>query len=335
MRLSICIPTYNRAEYLPELLDSILAQTGHGCEVEVAISDNASTDDTSAVAERYRARFAHFTYHRAEANQGADRNFLKVVEIASGDFCWLMGSDDVLEPGGIAAVEQALLDRPDTAGILVRNNSYDMTMRHRIPILGSADAFDRTTAIEGAETVFAAIGAHFGYISANVVNRAIWQQAVAASPVERYFNAWVHVYVIGRMLTIRPVWVYLAQACVGWRCGNDSFLSEGMYKRLKIDLAGYDEVVCGLYGANSAIRRDTLRRILPHARQRILHSKVNGASAEFFRKSFTLLLAYYSRSPRFWLTCAPVFLLPPFAAKAAKRVRGLRNRSLAPSPGNG
>ena len=331
MRLSICIPAYHRAEYLPMLLDSIIAQTGYGCELEVVISDNASTDDTPFIADCYRERFTHFVYHRAETNQGADRNFLKVVEVATGDFCWLMGSDDVLEPGGVAAVEQALQEQPDAAGILVRNNSYDIDMQHRIPIEGSGSAFDRTTVLEGAETVFAAIGAHFGYISANIVNRNVWQQAVATSPVADYFNAWVHVYVMGRMLTIRPKWIYLAKACVGWRCGNDSFLAEGMFKRLQIDLVGYDEVVMALYGADSAIRRDTLRRILPHARHRVLHSKVHGISADFFRKTFMLLLHYYGTSPRFWITCAPVFLIPAPAARIASRVRRSSKRLLGAS----
>jgi len=331
MRLSICIPTYNRAEYLPMLLDSIIAQTGYGCELEVVISDNASTDYTHVIADRYRERFTHFVYHRAETNQGADRNFLKVVEIASGDFCWLMGSDDVLEPGSVVAIEQALDKQPDVAGILVRNNSYDLDMKYQIPIEGSSNTFKHTTVLEGSEGVFAAIGAHFGYISANIVSRKVWKQAVATSPVSDYFNAWVHVYVIGRMLTIQPKWIYLAQACVGWRCGNDSFLSEGMFKRLQIDLVGYDEVVTALYGERSAIRRETLRRILPHARHRVLHSKVHGISADFFRKTFVLLLRYYRTSPRFWITCAPVFLLPAPAARLASRVRRLGKRRIGRS----
>ena len=46
VRLSICIPTYNRAVELRPLLDTIVAQTGHGLDVEIVISDNASTDNT-------------------------------------------------------------------------------------------------------------------------------------------------------------------------------------------------------------------------------------------------------------------------------------------------
>ena len=48
MILSICIPTYNRLPFLKELLPAILGQVDSGrAEVEVVVSDNASTDDTA------------------------------------------------------------------------------------------------------------------------------------------------------------------------------------------------------------------------------------------------------------------------------------------------
>ena len=54
MKLSICIPTHNRAEFLPATLESIAAQWTD--DIEIAVSDNASTDHTAAIVESYRAR---------------------------------------------------------------------------------------------------------------------------------------------------------------------------------------------------------------------------------------------------------------------------------------
>lgn len=333
MRLSICIPTYNRADYLPQLLDSILGQHGFGCELEVVISDNASTDDTPVIAERYRDLFTHLVYHRAETNLGPDRNFLKAVELASGDFCWLMGSDDILEPGAIAAIEAVLLREPDTAGVLVRNNSYDLEMKNRIPIEGADQAFSRTTVLEGSENIFLHLGSHIGFISANIFDKKLWDKALASSPVEDFFNAWVYVYVIGRMISMHPKWVYLAEKCVGWRCGNDFLRPKGMFERMRIDVKGYDDIISALYGPDSFLRQNHLRHTLPHVRHRIMSAKVHGAERGFYRNSFAMLLHYYRRSPRFWLTCAPVFLVPGAAARMAKRLRGMRKRALAPAPG--
>lgn len=52
--LSICIPTYNRSQYLKETIDSIIGQEEFKSEnVEIVISDNCSTDDTEIVCKKY------------------------------------------------------------------------------------------------------------------------------------------------------------------------------------------------------------------------------------------------------------------------------------------
>ncbi|GAA3722753.1 glycosyltransferase family 2 protein [Sphingomonas cynarae] len=321
MRLSICIPTYNRAEYLPELFDSILAQLEYGCEVEVVVADNASTDNTRDVIDRYRSRFSHFIYYSAPTNMGADRNFLKVVDLAEGDYCWLMGSDDRLEPGAIAAIEKTLADHPNVAGLSVRNYSYNLKMTMLISSFATAPIFPRTTLIKGDEAIFLAVGQYIGFLSGNVVNRSRWSEVVSANDFTSYLNGWIHAYIIGRMIQQQPEWVYVAHPCVGWRSGNDSFLSEGMYRRLEIDVAGYDQVVTGLFGKNSAVHQHTIRESLPHARYRVLHAKAHGAPPSFFSQARVLLVSHYGRSPRFWLSCYPIFFLPSSLLKVARKIR--------------
>ncbi len=53
--VSVIIPTYNRADLLPEALDSVYAQAGLGelFEMQVIVIDDASTDATPAVIQRY------------------------------------------------------------------------------------------------------------------------------------------------------------------------------------------------------------------------------------------------------------------------------------------
>lgn len=97
--LSICIPTYSRAHYLKECLDSIVSQFGDPevyQSVEIIISDNASPDNTREVVEEYRKKFNNIKYFRNNENLGADRNVLNVVERASGEYGWYMGDDDVM-----------------------------------------------------------------------------------------------------------------------------------------------------------------------------------------------------------------------------------------------
>lgn len=67
--LSICIPTYNRAEYLAKSVESVISQNEFlNGEVEIIISDNASTDDTEKVGRAYAAQYSNIQYHRNEIN---------------------------------------------------------------------------------------------------------------------------------------------------------------------------------------------------------------------------------------------------------------------------
>lgn len=73
--LSICIPTYNRAKYLKNSIDSIICQKefldGY---VEIIISDNASTDETEELVRDYIEKFNNVLYYKNEKNI-RDRNF--------------------------------------------------------------------------------------------------------------------------------------------------------------------------------------------------------------------------------------------------------------------
>ena len=103
--LSICIPTYNRADCLKQCLESITSQfilpeLIH--KVEVVISDNASTDATEIVAKEFVSKFSNFSYSKNPENLGFDRNALLLVEKAKGEFVWFLGDDDALFPGSIS-----------------------------------------------------------------------------------------------------------------------------------------------------------------------------------------------------------------------------------------
>jgi glycosyltransferase involved in cell wall biosynthesis len=123
--LSICIPTYNRAELLKSALLSVMAQVkDFEGEVELVISDNCSTDDTRQVVEWAR-QFGPLRYHRNDENIGAIPNILTLADnLAAGEFCWLLGDDELLRPGAVAKVVEILKSRPDLDYVYV-NYSVD------------------------------------------------------------------------------------------------------------------------------------------------------------------------------------------------------------------
>lgn len=97
--LSICIPTYNRAEYLEKSLDSLVNQENFS-QIEVVISDNASTDTTSEVCRKFTEQYPNIFYHRNEENIH-DRNFPAVLMKAHGVFRKLYNDNFIHLQGSI------------------------------------------------------------------------------------------------------------------------------------------------------------------------------------------------------------------------------------------
>ena len=101
-KLSICIPTYNRAAYIGETLASIISQSSD--DIEIVIVDGASTDNTADVVNEFQGRFENIHYHREKQNNGIDTDLAKSVALAQGEYCWLMSSDDILAAGAIQRI---------------------------------------------------------------------------------------------------------------------------------------------------------------------------------------------------------------------------------------
>ncbi len=98
MNISICIPTYNRAANLTNCLQSLISiKARSDVDFQVCVSDNCSTDGTEDVVRRAQSSIA-IKYKKNPMNLGIPKNFLNVVEMADGEFVWLIGDDDLLLP---------------------------------------------------------------------------------------------------------------------------------------------------------------------------------------------------------------------------------------------
>jgi len=90
--VSIGVPVHNEERHLAAALSSLLAQDYEN--LEIIISDNASTDATPGICAEFAARDDRITYHRNESNLGAVANFNRAFEISNGEyFTWASGHD--------------------------------------------------------------------------------------------------------------------------------------------------------------------------------------------------------------------------------------------------
>jgi glycosyltransferase involved in cell wall biosynthesis len=93
--VSIVVPAFNAANYLPALCRSIQAQTFD--RFEVLIGDDGSTDHTAAAMAPF-VKDARFRYFRWEPNRGVNQGTVLLLSQASGQFWVYPGADDALEP---------------------------------------------------------------------------------------------------------------------------------------------------------------------------------------------------------------------------------------------
>ncbi len=125
--VSIGIPVYNEEIYLTETLRAVKAQTYRS--IEVIISDNASTDKTPEIVDRFCGSDVRFRWVRQPRNIGAVKNFQYVLNEARGDYFIWAGGHDTWSPDLISRCIRVLrletniaLAVPEVVWIDNRNN---------------------------------------------------------------------------------------------------------------------------------------------------------------------------------------------------------------------
>ena len=105
--ISVIVPVYNVAQYLPQCLDSILSQD-YG-DLEVILIDDGSTDPSGEICDRYAARDSRVqVIHQKNGGAAAAKNAGQ--RLATGEYLTFVDSDDYLEPGAYGFLMKILLE---------------------------------------------------------------------------------------------------------------------------------------------------------------------------------------------------------------------------------
>jgi len=217
--LSICIPTFNRAELLESALGSLTPQVAElGAEVELIVSDNCSTDRTNLVVER-AARQGPIRYHRNDENVGVIGNFLGTARnLARGEFCWMLGDDELVRAGGVRKVLEALKAYPDLDYFYV-NYSMDSFERREGFEITAADFKDWTQTgnknlqervVNRWEELIAEDFNALTPVYSSVFRRSEWLRAIAGLKHAQLFSCvdqtYAHATVFCRTMVGKPAW---------------------------------------------------------------------------------------------------------------------------------
>lgn len=97
--LTVAVPAYNIAEYLPQCLDSVIDD-----DLEVLVINDGSTDDTEAVAKEYESRYPGIFRVITKQNGGWGSGINRAIEEAGGEYFVNLDSDDWFSPEGLKAL---------------------------------------------------------------------------------------------------------------------------------------------------------------------------------------------------------------------------------------
>ena len=218
IKLSICIATLNRSAFIGTTLESIICQATE--QVEIVVLDGASTDNTEEVVRGYRESFPRLSYVRQRANMGVDHDFAEAVSLARGEYCWLFSDDDVLLPGAIRAVLDAI---GNNYGVIIANaevRNADMSkllMPKKLPV-----TTDRIYKSGDNQRFLADVANYLTFIGCMIIKRQLW----CLREKEKYFGShFIHAGVIFQSPLLDDALV-IARPLVSARYGNAMWLAK-------------------------------------------------------------------------------------------------------------
>lgn len=330
VRLSICLPTHHgRARELDAVLGDLFLQAeavGNG-RVQVCVSDNGSGDETARMVERHRSSGRPLVYHRFEDNRGFHANLLRVAELAEGEFCWFLSSDDGIAPGALQHLLERLDDFPDIAGMTLRPNAYDEALSTRLGPWRPGNhprRPDEHRLFTTFEDAAGACGLLSGLLSSLVVRRSLWAHAVQRlGPAE--LNRWPyhpHSRIVLAILESQACWLWEPEETVRVRVSeHNSLLADLNGDVPTYHLRTTDEVermFAETLGRGSAPYRQNLRRMLWSGWNPDLLSgwKRSPLPAAVDRELLVRPPGWFWRFPEFWIAVFPHLLMPPASGPA-------------------
>lgn len=294
IRLSICIPTYNRSQFIGVTLNNIISQCND--EVEIVIMDGASTDNTESVVQEFQERFDNIRYCRGQKNMGVDADLAKAIILAQGEYCWLMSSDDLLTSKAVSVV---LSEIESGCGIYLCNRTE--CTKEMVPVIRQYwfprkfnDHIFNLFSGDDLREYFGAtnlIGAIFSYIPCIIVRRMLW---LSIDGSEEFFGTgYAHVYTLLSIIKNKCKLKYIRSSLVLCRMDNDSFSSNGLVSRYMLDFNGYLRIANKLFSDDRRTREMFLKVMTrEHRWFRLLKLRAHAGDGQKWLEIRNLLLEF-------------------------------------------
>lgn len=212
IKLSICIATLNRADFIGQTLDSIVSQMTEN--VEIVIVDGASVDATPEIVADFQSKFPLIKYVRLKEKGGVDRDYDRAVEAAQGEYCWLFSDDDLFKPGAIETVLKALEKAPSLVVVNGERITADGAVVFTDLMVNVVEDQEYPSAAQ--DVLFEKIANYISFIGCVIIRRDIW---LSRDRESYYGSLFIHVGVIFQA-PLPGASIFIARPIISARHGN-------------------------------------------------------------------------------------------------------------------
>ncbi len=329
--LTIAIPTYNRARHIGVLLD-LLKQDLRGLEseVEVLVSDNASSDETPQVVAGFLLDYPSGLSLRNDSNIGADGNIGQCFNRAQSDYLWILGDDDAPAEGVVRAVVQLLKqERPDM--VYLRDRWIPDVNEKTRGCLTAPLQYLVLSRLGFARLV----NTSFTFISSNIVRRAAaTDDGSMLVPGKLQGSSLIQMEWTFGALSKGNKFIYVQSDCVAATAGNT-----GGYGVLKTFLRNYPDIVMQMFSTQPRLAKALIARHFLSYLLHLLWALRSANVGKFTKESDPALYAQVRRYALYWLLVMPIYRFPKaltwpfrFFGRLLNKIIYLRDRSAMPAP---
>lgn len=297
--LSICIPTYNRKNYLQALLNDIIEQLNQYNKgfFEIIISDNASDDGTEIMVKELAKVCRQICYYKNRSNIGFDKNVLNVLDKAKGRFCWTLSDKRRLQNGALDYLLAQLRKEQDISfAVIDINRPREWTKK-----FGS-----------GNERL------EYGLLGGDL-STCIFRKDKIPVDADKYSgNFWIHFSIMMEMTVHSPMQAIgnvfrledMDYKCY-WANGGHAFIT---YMSLK-------NILCqsACFGYDKSVIKKIIRKMAQDLPLQVASARLHGLPITI--KNFVILIREFWLYPFHLLVAILIFLSPMPVLTFAKKIK--------------
>lgn len=319
--LSICIPTYNRQEYLGDCLNSVIDSVeGYENEIEVIVLDNASTDNTSGVVKEFEKHKVNIWYFNNPECIDASHNQYAAAKLGNGKYVWILADDDKIDKFAVLKVLNII--RQDYSLIVMNHEIW--TKGFEQIIVKSALKFKNNFIISDHNKLLSTLGLRLGFISGYVIKKELLF-IITKEEFDKYIEYGFSVMYAVYVGIVKECKAYIiSEALIKQRSGNSSYDTLFWYKCFAIGsskifakLKDYGYSKNAEYRAKNLVLSDYIFKDISFRRRNDI--SVKGV--------FMYLCGHYKLHLYFWIICVPILFAPKICVVSLRStVLSLKNK---------